>query len=61
MDRVQELERVLESILELFEDDQVECNNGDLVFISMPLSEALVDAEDVLYGVGGEDDGTGTY
>lgn len=61
MDRVQELERVIENILELFEDDQVECNNGELVFISLPLSEALTDAEDMLYGDGSDDDATGVF
>lgn len=54
--RIEELERVLENILDCFEDDCVESNDGELVFVSLPLSEAINDAEEVLYGLGNEED-----
>ncbi len=60
MDRISELETVLENILELFDGDEtVETNDGELVFISTPLSEALHAAEIVLYGE--RDDATGAF
>ena len=63
MDRVLELERVLENILELFEvtgnSYTVETIDGDIVEVSRPLCDELDAAEIVLYGE--RDDATGAY
>ena len=63
MDRVPELERVLENILELFEvtgnSYTVETIDGDVVEVSRPLVDELDAAEIVLYGE--RDDATGAY
>ena len=63
MDRIVELERCLENILELFEvtgnSYTVETLDGDIIEVSKPLCQELDMAEIVLYGE--RDDATGAY
>jgi hypothetical protein len=50
--RIAELERVLENILEQFDDGCIESMDGELVACTEPLQDALYEATTVLYREG---------